>query len=304
MGRKFGDHTITAAKLPEIRALMIQDNQEGEALGALPSMAATNAALAAADLYFITDDMFQTVQAASQQLRDYTFSPEELPSENGLLIWEGSIGTGHVGISWTRLGGNVKITCLMMKADIAATMVDPRTGAPVKNAKIPGPAPVGQDVSLLMGANMEVKADSAFRKNAVLADRTNFKSGGFSSDEMKQMLRLMMSLFLIMRQTIVVETEVYVPRGTARWIERMDPNLLGATRYCTLRHKSMNAERVGKHEGAGRVFRHQWVSRGHWRDQPYPSKGTIERIWIPMSIKGPDGAPLLDPSKLVNILKR
>lgn len=302
--RVLGQHNVTARKLPEIRTLMIQDNEEGEKLGALPSMFAVNSALKAADLYFVAEDMFEMVQAASQELKDYSFKTSDLPSENGILFWEGSIGTGHVGVSWTRIGSQVKITCLMTKADIAATMVYPGTDIPVKNAKIPGPCPIGQDVSLIMAEGVEFKADSAFRKNANIRDRTFLKTGGFSSDEMKQMLRLMTAMFLIMKQTIIVETPVQAPRGSAQWIEKIDPTLLGATRYCTLRHKSMNSERVGKHEGSGRIFRHRWISRGHWRDQPYPTRGTVERIWIPLSIKGPDGAKLLDPSKLVNIFKR
>ena len=302
--RSLGDHDLTASKLPEIRALLIQDMEEGEQRGALPPQGAAKAAMASTDLYFVAGDMFEMVQAASQDLKDYTFSVDILPSENGLLIWEGSIGTGHVGVSWSRIGNQLKITCLMMKVDIAATMTYPGTNTLIKNVKIPGPSPVGMDVSLLMKEGSEIKADSAFRKNAVLADRTTLKTGGFSDKEMKQMLRLMMTMFLIMRQTIIVETPVHAPRGSAKWIEKMDPNLLGATRYCTLRHKSLHAERVGKSMDSGRVYRHRWISRGHWRDQPYPAKGTVERIWIPYSIKGPDGAPLLDPGKLVNIFKR
>lgn len=304
MARRLGDHSLTAGKLPEIRVQMIQDNEEGEALGALPSMAAHNAALRNAELFFVAGDMFEMVQAASQELKNYTFRTSDLPSEHGLLIWEGSIGTGHVGVSWSRLGSRVKITCLMMKADIAATMIHPVTGAPIKDFKVPGPCPVGQDVSLVLTENAEIHSDNAFRRNAVIADRTHARAGGFSSVEMKQMVKLLMALFLVMRQTIVVETPAHTPRGSARWIEKLDPNLLGATRYCTLRHKSMNAERVGTSKDSGRIFRHRWISRGHWRDQPYPAKGTVERIWIPLSVKGPAGAPLLDPSKLVNILKR
>ena len=304
MPRNLGDHNLTAGKLPEIRLQMIQDNEEGEACGALPSMSAQNAALKDAQLFFVAGDMFEMVQAASQELNNYTFNTTDLPSENGLLIWEGSIGTGHVGVMWTRLGTRVKITCLMMKADIAATMIHPVTGVPIKNFKVPGPCPVGQDVSLVLAEGSKIHSDNAFRKNAVIADRTMAKANGFSSAEMKQMVKLMMAMFLVMRQTIVVEAPVYAPRGSAKWIEKLDPNLLGATRYCTLRHKSMHAERVGKSKDSGRIFRHRWVSRGHWRDQPYPTRGTVERIWIPFSIKGPDGAKLLDPSKLVNVFKR
>jgi hypothetical protein len=42
-----------------------------------------------------------------------------------------------------------------------------------------------------------------------------------------------------------------------------------------------------------RDYQHQWVVRGHWRQQWYPSRNVHRPIWITPHIKGPEGAPLL-----------
>lgn len=57
-------------------------------------------------------------------------------------------------------------------------------------------------------------------------------------------------------------------------------------------------------DGSGRAYRHRWIVHGHWRNHWYPSRQTHRPIWIDQHVKGPDGAPILDPAKLVNILHR
>ncbi|MDF6042102.1 hypothetical protein LRD69_07970 [Streptomyces sp. JH14] len=44
--------------------------------------------------------------------------------------------------------------------------------------------------------------------------------------------------------------------------------------------------------------------RGHWRNHYYSSRKANRPTWIDQHIKGPDGAPILDPEKLVNLLRR
>jgi hypothetical protein len=44
-------------------------------------------------------------------------------------------------------------------------------------------------------------------------------------------------------------------------------------------------------DGEGR-YSHRWITRGHWRQQWYPSLQTHRQIWINPYVKGPEGAPL------------
>ena len=45
---------------------------------------------------------------------------------------------------------------------------------------------------------------------------------------------------------------------------------------------------------SGRVYRHRWVVRGHWRQQAFgPDRSQRKPLFIAPYIKGPAGAPLL-----------
>lgn len=63
--------------------------------------------------------------------------------------------------------------------------------------------------------------------------------------------------------------------------------------------KHIVEERPEKGED-GRVYRHRWVVRGHWKNQAH-GRGRAERklIWVPSHIKGPEGAPLLASEKVM-----
>jgi hypothetical protein len=46
-------------------------------------------------------------------------------------------------------------------------------------------------------------------------------------------------------------------------------------------------------EGAGIEYDHQWLVRGHWRNQWYPSIKMHRQIWIAPYVKGPEDKPLV-----------
>jgi hypothetical protein len=47
-----------------------------------------------------------------------------------------------------------------------------------------------------------------------------------------------------------------------------------------------------------REYHHQWIVRGHWRDQWYASRGVHRPVWIAPHVKGPEGAPMLGGEKV------
>jgi hypothetical protein len=52
-----------------------------------------------------------------------------------------------------------------------------------------------------------------------------------------------------------------------------------------------------------REYHHQWIVRGHWRQQWHPKRQVHRPVWIAPHIKGPEGAPLIGGEK-VYALKR
>lgn len=51
-----------------------------------------------------------------------------------------------------------------------------------------------------------------------------------------------------------------------------------------------------------REYRHQWIVRGHWRQQWYPTREVHRPVWIVPHAKGPADAPLLGGDK-VNVVR-
>lgn len=50
----------------------------------------------------------------------------------------------------------------------------------------------------------------------------------------------------------------------------------------------------GGGDGSGREYRHRWVVRGHWRQQPWgPGRAFRRPVYVLPHVKGPEGAPLL-----------
>lgn len=117
--------------------------------------------------------------------------------------------------------------------------------------------------------------------------------------------RTLVAAWALMQQTIVTETIVHAPKAALSRVGRIDPALLGTVRQVTLRHRNLAPDRVGHIEGPKREWAHRWCVKGHWRKRTRPPKpGESRKIWVSWHIKGPDGAPILDPSKLVNVLRR
>lgn len=55
---------------------------------------------------------------------------------------------------------------------------------------------------------------------------------------------------------------------------------------------------------SGREYHHQWIVRGHWRQQQYGPAAALRRTtWVPSYLKGPEGAPLL-PREHVYVWRR
>ncbi|MGW4270816.1 hypothetical protein ACWEGQ_00260 [Streptomyces seoulensis] len=119
----------------------------------------------------------------------------------------------------------------------------------------------------------------------------------------EQAERALIVTWLLMGQTLAREEETAPSKSSAKHLRRIDPDLLASVRYVQLRHASMlsNGDRG---EGTGRPYQHRWIVCGHWRNHWYPSRQAHRPIWIGAHVKGPDGAPLLDPDKLVHVLRR
>lgn len=109
---------------------------------------------------------------------------------------------------------------------------------------------------------------------------------------------------LVSNPRIVSNEPARQPRQARRRQEReaqkagVDPDKV---RVHTLHVKGEEGERT-ESEGA-REYRHRWIVKPHWRQQAYgPGRKLRRPVLIPPHVKGPEGAPLLDPKNRVTKL--
>lgn len=98
----------------------------------------------------------------------------------------------------------------------------------------------------------------------------------------------------LLRQKHVVDTTVLTPDRPTRRRAAREGREAPDVRVLSLRG-------VGSGGGSGdgsREYLHQWIVRGHWRRQWYPSIQQHRPRWIAPHVKGPDGAPLLGGEKV------
>ncbi|OEJ21027.1 hypothetical protein [Streptomyces subrutilus] len=326
--------TITARDLPTIRAELATWLADPGPLGGpavwsqhLDSATAAQERQAAADwsvslraaqLTYANGDMTGLAASAGLALPAYRLHPEDLPAPHGLIMWENPVISPEAGgdvmssiaVSWAVHGGGVHIRVWTKREEWFQWMARPEPGMGamsqdeirVMRARYPQ-ALVSTCSSYLPfgkvpGWLLSDYQDTTDMSIAELENRARF----VVQSEMAE--RALVTSWLLMGQVLVREEEVQAPKGAAKHIRRLDPNLLTSVRYVTLRHRSIHAERTGQVDGAGVTYRHRWIVSGHWRNHWYPSQQRTRPIWIANHMKGPEGAPILDPDKLVNLLRR
>lgn len=329
---------ITARVLPDIRAELVQwlsdtgpkGGQARWAQGFDPQTAAEErraaadwaVALRAAELFYVSREMTRMAVSAGLALPSYRLHPEDLPATHGLLLWEeyatdayeGGEYTGCpiIGISWAQQGVGVQFRTWCLREDWVKFMAkgDPRVGLKdltaeeVRALRLAYPQqivcmsrgwlPFGR----IPGWLSSMPDDTSGMTVAELEDYS--KSAG----RQEQAERALVVTWLLMGQTLVREEEAPPSKASARHLRRIDPALLTSVRYVQLRHAGGPSKEREKGKGSGQPYRHRWIVRGHWRNHWYPSRQAHRPIWIDSHVKGPDGAPILDPDKLVNVLRR
>lgn len=99
------------------------------------------------------------------------------------------------------------------------------------------------------------------------------------------------------RQRIFCVNSLRAERHLRKRIERANMQVQPIVRVVELRRREVMGRKDGdpvEHEWSC-----QWLVRGHWRQQFYPSKHANQPIWITPYVKGPDDKPLKPPRATV-----
>jgi hypothetical protein len=138
-------------------------------------------------------------------------------------------------------------------------------------------------------------------KSRIVAADT-FGTIGIQGRDPLPMKAFIISALLWIEQKIVVESIERANRSLRRRLERESVDVLSdQIKVIRLRRP----EHEGECDQRGLVeWSCQWVVRGHWRQQFYPSTGERRPLFILPYVKGPDDKPLKAPSATVFSVSR
>lgn len=279
------------------------------------------ASLTAADLFFIAADMTRLAVSAGLALPAYRMHPQDLPAPHGLVMWEEPVTGGFHGgeitnapiiaATWAVRGSGIHVRTWARREDWIAYMAEgderagirPLTPAEVRTLRLQAPQPITamSEATLPFGVRPGWLTSPPPEGTTLHQLQDHAQTWG----RLEQAERALVVTWLLMGQTLATAQDVQPTKASAKFISRINPALLSTTRYVQLRHKAAVPEARADSDGpTGRSYRHRWMVRGHWRNAWYPSRQDHRPVWIDPHLKGPDGAPILDPGKLVSVLKR
>jgi hypothetical protein len=253
--------------------------------------------LADAELYFVSAEMTQLAITAAESLLSFDLAEPDAPSPAGLIVFEKPIATdvnakgGH--------GETVHITAASWNIAPA-----PRWGVALWFSFY-------IDLHLTLDCEVEegrITRSEAARQKAgqprfsYTMDAAHMIGRGIPVANDDSVLnswgRTILSAWLLMAQPLAETSTVTADRGSQKRVRRTgyEP---APVRLIALRRPQGSGGRGGGERG----FRHQWIVRGHWRQQWYPRRQVYRPVWIAPHVKGPEGAPVIGGEK-VNLLKR
>jgi hypothetical protein len=290
-GRGEGAGRLTPIALPRLRDRTARFVESpAELVGKYPEYAGefTDIArgLRAAELYWVTGDMAALAMGAGEQLDEIGWA-EERPNTFGLALFAGGIGQ-------VALPGNNTVGRVPLPVDAVSW----------------GPASDGLRVSFWT-ARWRLRDDGTGFAGDVppllMCSGFRMREHSMPVQEIPEMYRpvartLAATWALMQQPTISERTEVPLGKKQARAYVRAGrpPSPVQIVDLRTLYHQP----REDDGDGTGRTYRHRWVVRGHWRQQAHGAGWSERRrIWVPVYVKGPDGAPLLERER-VNVWRR
>lgn len=300
-----------AARYPEIYEAEIRRGDQFWRPLMAPGPAAVHmvnaevARLGVAELFYVSSQMAELALSAARTMPDFSLAPEDLPAESGFIYFDSPIDSflnddgsriEIVAASWGTWHdappgyphGGVWITWYsdreanLLGSPISADpevrrRVRQRTSRFLLHTETPAPFH-SQDISA-------VDEDGSVKL-------TSFREAISVGASLLLWVAALKATWLLMQQSLADVSEVSVPRSRQKRLRRAgyEPK---PVRVIELRRPA--------HSGPGdgsREFHHQWIVRGHWRQQWYPAREVHRPVWIAPHIKGPEGAPLLGGEKV------
>lgn len=250
--------------------------------------------LESAELFFVAAPMAELAMAASASMPAFDLDAEDLPSLTGLIIFEQPIaidanseGSGEPmfisGASWelgrAKAGGQrgPELLWFSFYVDIYRTW----------NHEVSNGAMTRAEAARQMGAQP---------RYAYTMDAAHLPGRPVSNDDsvLNSWGRVILTAWLLMQQSLADVSEVEPDRAARKRLRR-EGHEPAAVRVIELRRPKHSGSEPAE---SSRNYVHRWITRGHWRQQWYPSREVHRPVWIAPHVKGPEGAPMIGGEKV------
>lgn len=235
----------------------------------------------AAEMFVVSDTMTDVAIHSAKTLPAFQVHPEDLPAPGGFVVFAKPV------YAWDGKG---------VKVHVVAMSWGPATAQPLsQRAPEPGVWVVFWGSASLLGKSVArvghfIYHDEVFIPWGRPQDVSYHDHAGMST---------MLATWLLMGQRIAETRDEPLPRNLTRRHQQAG-RAAPKVRVVQLRRPTARSAAPG--EGS-RTYSHQWLVRGFWRNQWYPSEGRHKPKLIEPYVKGPEGAPLI-VSPRVNVLRR
>ena len=230
--------------------------------------------------YYWSPELCRVLEGAAAQIPDFTLTPDLLPTPSGFVIFDKPLVNGWSadlpleGLTW------IKMTDMDRRGASGVAFF-----ALISGRSIPYAMPT-----------VDIFWDYGKSSQDLLTLARKSKT---SDPEFFGLLQIFGTMLLFLKQEILVSPETTVNRALRRRMEtdtrlKLEP----VVRVIELRRRVYSSHPASEHTGATE-FACQWMVRGHWRQQWYPSLNRHQPKWIMPYVKGPEDKPLKPPSATV-----
>ncbi len=252
--------------------------------------------LARAEMFFVGADMADLAIAAAESLPSFGIAAADIPSEYGFIVFAKPIKTvgtpedeyddlTHIcAAAWgpspyPSPAGAVWISWYSDKLTNYAG-IDPRRNMPeiVKRVDVNSFGRLAYDNEENVPFGAEIMVGSL---------------DGEVMEKPENAWAQLKTAWLLMQQPVTTTTDAQFDRAERRRLARqkLDDKPVRVINLRRRAHASASGE-------SDREYHHQWIVRGHWRQQWYATREVHRPVWIAPHIKGPEGAPMLGGEKV------
>jgi hypothetical protein len=258
--------------------------------------------VARAELFWVDEHMTDLVLGAADSMPAYNVLPEDLPAPAGLMVFAKPIKTlsPHDGLSlvhvraaaWGPTGSPFDLwISWYADTELNFSTADPghlaaEFGIPLSKVK---QMPTWRQMGLppLSYEN----EDQTYFSDEPLPAYNPLTGEAVTGSHYP--IKELVTAWTLMKQPIANLSEAPLDRPTRRRLAKQQIDA-APVRVITLRRPT----KPSGSEETDREYHHQWIVRGHWRQQWYPSREVHRPVWIAPHVKGPEGAPLLGGEKV------